>query len=377
MINRRKALVGGVAVLGVPALIRPVWAQDSSAAAILAQAKASVAAATRPANIWDGPVAGPAAQKRKKIIYVSSDQRNGGALGVSKGVAEAAAAIGWDFQIIDGQGTVPEQTAGVDQAIALRPDGIVLGTIDAVGLKAALQPAIDLGITVVGWHSSAVPGPLADPKLFVNITTAPKDIATTAANFAIAQGNGAVQAAVIRNSETAIGRLKGDTIRARIAACDTSKVLSFNVMPIAESSDRMPALTSSLVQRFAGELNWMLAINDLYFDFAVPSLRSAGIPPSGGVSLVSAGDGSVSAYQRIRSGQYQVATVPEPLNLQGWIAIDELNRAFSGVPWSGYRPAVHLVTQANIGQDGGPDNRFDPDNGYRDQYKKIWGTLKS
>jgi ribose transport system substrate-binding protein len=376
MINRRKALVGGVAVLGAPALIRPAWAQDASAAAILAQAKASVAAATRPANIWDGPVAGPAAQKRKKIIYVSSDQRNGGALGVSKGVAEAAAAIGWDFQIIDGQGTVPEQTAGVGQAIALRPDGIVLGTIDAVGLKAALQPAINLGITVVGWHSSAAPGPLADPKLFVNITTAPKDIATTAANFAIAQANGAVQAAVIRNSETAIGRLKGDTIRTRIAACDTAKVLSFNIMPIAESSDRMPALTSSLVQRFTGELNWMLAINDLYFDFAVPSLRSAGIPPSGGgsISLVSAGDGSVSAYQRIRSGQYQVATVPEPLNLQGWIAIDELNRAFSGAPWSGYMPKVHLVTKDNIMKDGGPANHYDPDNGYRVQYKKIWGV---
>ena len=48
-------------------------------------------------------------------------------------------------------------------------------------------------------------------------------------------------------------------------------------------------------------------------------------------------------------------------------------RAFAKVAWSGYIPKVHLVTPANVGADGGPKNLFDPDNGYRDQYKRIWG----
>jgi ribose transport system substrate-binding protein len=26
-----------------------------------------------------------------------------------------------------------------------------------------------------------------------------------------------------------------------------------------------------------------------------------------------------------------------------------------------------------VGKDGGPKNIFDPDNGYRDHYKAIWG----
>ena len=65
--------------------------------------------------------------------------------------------------------------------------------------------------------------------------------------------------------------------------------------------------------------------------------------------------------------------MPEPLNMQGWQIVDELNRAFAKAPWSGYVPAVHLVTFDNVGKDGGPKNLFDPDNGYRDQYKKIWG----
>ena len=35
---------------------------------------------------------------------------------------------------------------------------------------------------------------------------------------------------------------------------------------------------------------------------------------------------------------------------------------------------VHLFINANIDKDGGAQNIFDPGNGYKDQYKKIWGV---
>jgi len=33
---------------------------------------------------------------------------------------------------------------------------------------------------------------------------------------------------------------------------------------------------------------------------------------------------------------------------------------------------VHLVVHENIAFDGGDKNIYDPANGYRDAYKKIW-----
>jgi ribose transport system substrate-binding protein len=348
-------------------------AQGTDADRVLAEARARVSASVAPATTWDGPTTGPKAQPGKTVIYISADQRNGGALGVGNGVAEAAKAIGWNFKIIDGQGSIPQQTAAIGQAIALRPDGIVLGTIDAVGQRTAIDRATGLGIKVVGWHSGPKPGPIDSPAIFANITTPPEEIALTAADYAIAQSDGHAQVAIMRNSETLIGRTKGDLIRKQIESCGGCAVLSFDVIPIVETSTRVTPLTSSLMERFNGKLSWMLAINDLYFDFAIPALRAAGVPPSGPPLLVSAGDGSVSAYGRIRDGQYQAATVPEPLNLQGWMAIDELNRAMAGAPWSGYVTKVHLVTHANVDQDGGKENHFDPDNGYRDHYRAIWG----
>ncbi len=351
-----------------------IFTTAANAQDVTAQARADIAGATAPVTTWDGPTTGPKAATGKTVIYISADQRNGGALGVSIGVTEAAAAIGWTAKIIDGQGSVPSQTAAMGQAVALKPDGIILGTVDTVGQRSTIERALEQGIKIVGWHTGPKPGPIESPAVFANITTPPEAIALTAADYAIAKSDGKAQVAIMRNSETLIGRTKGDLMRSRIEACTGCKVLSFDVIQISETSTRVTPLTSSLMQRFNGQLTWMLSINDLYFDFAVPALRAAGAPEAGPPNLISGGDGSVSAYGRIRSGSYQVATVPEPLNLQGWMAIDELNRAFNAQPWSGYVTKVHLVTKDNVDLDGGKNNRFDPENGYREHYKAIWGV---
>ena len=136
----------------------------------------------------------------------------------------------------------------------------------------------------------------------------------------------------------------------------------------------MPQLTTSLLQKYGDAWTHSLAINDLYFDFMGPSLAAAGKGGTDAPINVAAGDGSESAYQRIRSKQFQAVTVAEPLNLQGWQLVDELNRAIAGEAWSGYVSPLHVVTTANVEFDGGPKNSFDPDNGYRDAYKKIWGV---
>ena len=72
------------------------------------------------------------------------------------------------------------------------------------------------------------------------------------------------------------------------------------------------------------------------------------------------------------TGQYQAVTVAEPLNLQGWQLVDELNRAVQGEACSGYITAPALVTEEGL-KASGDSNQFDPQNGYREAYSKIWG----
>ena len=100
---------------------------------------------------------GPKAQPGKLIIYASAI-KNGGASGVGDGAAEAAKVLGWDFRILDGQGSVPARTSALTQAIAVNPDGIILGTIDAAEQAPIIEQAVAAGIKVVGWHSGPAPG---------------------------------------------------------------------------------------------------------------------------------------------------------------------------------------------------------------------------
>jgi ribose transport system substrate-binding protein len=75
---------------------------------------------------------------------------------------------------------------------------------------------------------------------------------------------------------------------------------------------------------------------------------------------------------RIQAKTFQTGTVAEPLNLHGWQLVDELNRTFQHQPVSAYVTPVHLVTFDNVAFDGGPRFQYDPDNGYRDIFRRIW-----
>jgi ribose transport system substrate-binding protein len=332
-----------------------------------------LATAQRHTTEWDGPKTGPKALPDKLAVYVAQDMRNGGVLGVSEGVQSAIAAIGWRVKIIDGGGSVAGRVTAINQAVALKPDGIILGSVDALEEAKAIRGAAQQGIKIVGWHSTASSGPLDDPPIFTNVTTDATSVAKVAAAYALQTTNCTAGAVIFWQSGDAIGIKKAETMRDVVQACSGCKLLDYVNTPLTDTAARMPQNTTSLLQRFGKNWTIGLGINDLYFDFASPSLRSAGVPPSGPPAFISAGDGSVAAFNRVRAGDYQIGTVAEPLHEAGWQLVDELNRALSGQSPSGYVAPVHLVTKDNIQYDGGPNNVYDPDNNYQTHYKTIWG----
>jgi ribose transport system substrate-binding protein len=372
------ALLGVLACAGLTVMgtgIQTASAQSCGAAPAspLAAALDLLGTAQRHATEWSGPATGPKALAGKSVVYVAQDMRNGGVLGVSEGVRGAAAAIGWTLKIIDGAGSVASRVTAINQAAALKPDGIILGSVDAQEEAKAIRTAAEQGIRIVGWHSAAASGPVADPPIFTNVTTDATSVAKVAAAYAVQTTNCAAGAVIFWQSGDAIGIKKAETMRDVLKACSTCKLLDYVNTPLADTAARMPQNTTSLLQRFGKSWTIGLGINDLYFDFASPALRSAGVPSSGPPAFISAGDGSVAAFNRVRAGDYQIGTVAEPLHEAGWQLVDELNRALSGQPPSGYVAPVHLVTKDNIQYDGGPSNIYDPDNNYQTHYKTIWG----
>jgi len=377
LLTRRRLLElgsAGAAALPLFYIGNRALAAEGDLAAQVAAAKNTVTQAAANKVPWDGPTTGPKAQPGKTVVLISEDQRNGGALGVSEGVMEAAKVIGWKLTILDGAGVIANRSAAFGQAIALKPDIIIADNDDATEQKVNIVKAVNAGIKVLGWHSNVKPGPMDGVPLFTNISTDPTVVAKVAAALAIANADGKAGVVVFTDATEKISVMKSNAMAANIKECSGCTVLEVIDTPLASVSTRIPQMTQSLHQRFGKKWTHSLAINDGFFDFMAPTLRAAGSAGSGPPVNISGGDGSKAAFERIRGDNYQFATVAEPLSLHGWQLIDEANRALAGMQWSGYVAPTHLVTKDNIGTNGGPNNVYDPDNGYRDVYKKIWGV---
>ena len=133
-----------VATLAAVSFAGNAFADDS----FVEEAKKLVAAATAKQEKWDGPTTGPQLQQGKNVIFIASDMKNGGVLGVIDGMKEAVQVAGWKFDVLDGAGTVNNQLAALNQAIAKKPDAIIIGGWNPNVAKIPLQKATKNGIVL-------------------------------------------------------------------------------------------------------------------------------------------------------------------------------------------------------------------------------------
>ena len=162
-------------------------------------------------------------------------------------------------------------------------------------------------------------------------------------------------------------------MKKELEKCSGCKILDYRTTPAAELQQNSGQLISSWVEKYGSEPIWILTVGDVFADFMAPPLRAGGVKPS--EVMIVAADGFPTAYDRIRKGdQYQTVTVSEPIELQAWQAVDELNRAFHNEPPSGFVQPPFLVTKDNIHMEGGDKNTFIPSNDYKQHYLEIWGV---
>jgi len=363
-IGNRIATIAAATLVG---LMAAGWAHADE---FMDKVKAEVQMFAGPQSDWRGPTEAPKPDPGKHIAYLANDAQNDATQEWAKAVKEAGEKVGWTTTIIDGHGSPVGWQQGFNQAIALKVDGIVTDA-DAASLQPQIKDAHDKGIIVVGIHAAGFPGPQPDLGLFVNIQQDPRAIGSAQADWIIDHSGGKARVVVTSHCEFAIACAKAHATEARLKECKGCEVLEFSNSPIAEVAQRQPALVTAWVQKYGTPL-YITSVADYTADFQIPALRAGGVDPKD-VIIVSA-DGNKSAYERIRAGgQYQLVTASEPYKMQGYQAVDELNRAFHGQPPSGFVQTPYLVTPENVNAEGGDKNTFIPSNDYAKKYMALWG----
>jgi len=273
-IGKKELLLGSA--IAVAALLGMTVARGD-VAQVVADAKAAVQKYAGPQTTWEGPTSSPKPEKGKKIVFLSGDEQNDISHLYGVYIKEAGEKIGWDVTIIDGKGSPTSWLAGMNQAIALKPDGIAMFA-DAASLQDPIKAGVAQGIKFVGLHAAGYPGPQPDINLFVNIQEDPVEIGKAEAAWVIADSEGKANVVILSHNEYAIAEVKSMATKKEIEKCGSCKVLEYVNSPASEAAQRQPQLTTSWVQRFGTPL-YATSVGDNDWDFAVPvSARAASTP---------------------------------------------------------------------------------------------------
>lgn len=317
------------------------------------------------------PPGGPAMRRKRSVALLAEDLRNGGVLGMAQGMREAAREADWHLHVVDAGGSREGRRRALRTAVDLQPDGFALCGSPADEFDATWREWHLPSRPVVGWHVSAQPGPMPQSSVATNVSTDPTEVGRAAAAAVHAAPQREAGVVIFTDSRFGIAVAKASAMRNALLAMPRTALLEVVDLPISTSAQDVPPVVRRLLHQYGKRWTDALAINDIYFDHAVPVLIALGVPADR-LHLVSAGDGSASAFVRVRSGTYQTGTVAEPLNMQGWQMVDELNRLFAGQPVSRYVTPATLVTRELLAATAGGRLVFDPDNGYRDAYRTQW-----
>lgn len=315
---------------------------------------------------WAGPTTGPQAQDFRTIHFIASDLKNGGTSAVSESFLSAVRVLKWRAHIFDGKGNPALIRQQLVHSASQKVDGLILGGFDAEDYPEEIKRAQAAGIRVLGWHASAKPGP--SKLLFTNITTDPLAVAERSALLVKKLGPRKAGVVLITDSHFSIALAKTDRMKKILEESKEATVLATLDLPISNADQEAPKAVETLHKKFGKKWTHTLAINDIYFDHMNFPLKKIGRKE---IVNISAGDGSVTALTRIKSGlSQQVATIAEPLRAQGWQIADELNRAFAGVSASGYVSDPIEVTKKSL--DEHTLKEMEGRIPFEESYTKIW-----
>lgn len=365
-LRRRPGLLLGLVAAAAVAVLVPT----AASADVVADAQAAVTKLTTPSETWTGPTTGPKLASGKHIVYVDGDASNSVNALWGTYLDQVTKKIGWTVTLIDGKGTAAGWQTAMEQALALKPDGIVTST-DGATMASEFAKAEALNIPIVGFHLTAGPGAYPDYHVYWNIGGAPDSIGAALADYIIADSQGKGQAIILYDSQFAVATMKAEAMKKEFAKCDTCTLLLYNSLPLNQMQTLMPQAMTSWVQKYSKPI-YVMSCCDVYYDFAVVPLQAANVPADD-VRLLGM-DAPPTAYARIRQGKYEVVSVPEPQQEQAYMAIDQLNRAIQGEKPSTYVPPTYLVTKANVDKAGGTGSQYEPAYPYAANYLAIWGV---
>jgi ribose transport system substrate-binding protein len=333
------------------------------------------------------PSSSPPIAKGKSVVFLSCGQQAAGCSTPAKNVGTVAKLVGWKYSVVDGQlGANNGYQKAMEQAIAQKPDAIVLWGENCTDVKQSILSANAAGIKVFGAGSSdcddkyTPSGP--QKALFAgNVIFNPeaktigelyKQIGQSQAAAAInaSQGKAQVMRPVTDTISFAQWETEGqDEMLKRCSGCKVVAEQKYSPGEIGP--------TGPLIQKFTSDLTKYPDANTtlLAFDsFTTTGGFSKAIVQAARANKMytAAAEGYSDGMALIRQGNQGLQSMPSySADWIAWATVDELNRLFNNQPLVPEGIGVRLVDATHNLPPEGKDYQSPVD--FASAYKKAWG----
>lgn len=326
------------------------------------------------------PTSGPTAAKDISVWFISCGQQSSGCAAVEEQAKEAAEAIGWNYNMADGNlGIADGYNAAIRTALAAKPDAIIAHGFSCDDAQQSLQEANNQGVKVLGLDNtdcSDVEG--GGPQLFNVPMIYTEDVPDNAsrwveygklaASYIIDQSGGNTK--IINNPGTDTLALKVD----EGFLSELEKCSGCEVVETVEAADQAVVPDGPWIQAFRTALVRHPEATSTYlpWDFLMSSVGGSRAIKESGLKLTAFGGlGSQDGIDLVRSGDVAAITGGRDVGWIAWAAIDQLNRAFNNQPSVPQGAGWILIDKDHNMPDEGKAYASPID--FRSAYRKIWG----
>lgn len=316
------------------------------------------------------------APRDKSIWFISVGQGIDASVRMSNGMEQAAKKLGWKVKVFDSKFDPTRMLTGVQQAIADKADGIVMGYIDCATVKTGVQQAKKAGIPFVGIESQE-----CQPSLLSHVVSYTgkvsfrqfvQDWGATQAAWVIAKTNGKAKTIINTGTDTETTRLAIAGTKREFAKCPTCEIVGDATYVAA---DLGPKLQEKIQQMLIKHPD----ANSFIPSFDAVMTQSGGaeaIRATGRMNqlVVAGGEGSQAGIAQIRKGTGMQSCSGQVPEQEAYAAVDALVRVFLNRDPKELDSGVGLQVcdkDHNLPPEGQP---FQPPVDYASDFAKLWGV---
>jgi ribose transport system substrate-binding protein len=305
-----------------------------------------------------------------KVAVISCGNAGINCLQGSKDVQAAAKAIGWEASpIFDGEFNPAKQAGFVQQAVQQKYDAIVMVSMDANSIKAAVDEAVaaKIPIACVMCVNPEFEGDVID--------TSTGGVAEGEALGTWIGANAEPGAKIIAFDDKSfpiVAARRSNAIAKIEEYCPDCEIeeMDFPTTDLAEAG--APTFTAALSANPAGSL-----------DFVMPPYDPAAIPFAKAAEQQGRDDFQMTGYDAspeyltmIKEGTGgAAATTAVPFPYGSWAAMDQVARIKAGLePWADSNKLPSMLVTADNADDFGEFGFLTPEFDFKAQFQELWGS---